>query len=244
MPRGGLPLRFASEAGASEAGAFQPGDPQQGALQTGAPVRLASEAGASEADALQPQDAALVTDVAAAQPEANAPQPDAGAPQPDVPEVVLLSQEMLPQVRELARQRRVSRGNAHDQVREALNIVASGGPGAAAPNWAGLPWMEYIALHPRAADLVGPGIVEIFHAFIEGTLDPNRMGIPRCDFVLQYPDGGYVRIHPGSRPRSDATPLFFPPPVLLSPALQWASLLDGAAFTEVSTSISGLPSSI
>ena len=201
---------------------LQPGDPQQGALQTGAPVRLASEAGASEADALQPQDAALVTDVAAAQPEANAPQPDAGAPQPDVPEVVL-SQEMLPQVRELARQRRVSRGNAHDQMREALNIVANGGPGAAAPNWAGLPWMECIALHPRAEDLVGPGIVEIFNAFIEGTEDPNRMRIPRCDFVLQYADGGYVRIHPGSRTKSDARPLLFPPPVLLSPALQLAT---------------------
>eukprot|EP00972_Heterocapsa_arctica_P076719 11314962-Heterocapsa_arctica.AAC.1 len=57
------------------------------------------------------------------------------------------------------------------------------------------------------------------------------MSKPRCDFVLTYADTGYVRIHPGTTPRQDAKLRFFQPPVLLSPAQQWATLVHGNAFT-------------
>ena len=64
-------------------------------------------------------------------------------------------------------------------------------------------------MHPQAEALVGPGIAAFEPAFIAGTRDPNRAGQQRLDFVIYHTDGGYWRIHPGSKPRSDALPKYF-----------------------------------
>ena len=71
-------------------------------------------------------------------------------------------------------------------------------------------WKEYIATHNRAADLVGPGVISIGGEFIEGTYDPNRCQL-RLDIVIRHRDGGYLRIHPGTKRSNDAEPRYFPP---------------------------------
>jgi hypothetical protein len=142
---------------------------------------------------------------------------------------VLLSQEMLQQVR--AETTHQVRNSMHRAMRDALQAVSNGYPDALPPDWAKLPWRQYIAQHPQAADLVGAGIVDISHVYIEGTADANRMCRPRCDFALAHADGGHVRIHPGTHPRNDAKPFFVPSSVLQSPAQQWATLAVGEAFT-------------
>ena len=48
--------------------------------------------------------------------------------------------------------------------------------------------------------------------FIERTRDSNR-GSMRVDMVIRRVDGGYVRIHKGSKPKSDAAPKYFPAPI-------------------------------
>ena len=67
-------------------------------------------------------------------------------------------------------------------------------------------WKEYVAFHAHCHELVGPGVVDVTAQQIQGTMDPNRGGDPRVDLVLHHQDGGYVRLHPGSRPKLDAKP--------------------------------------
>ena len=68
----------------------------------------------------------------------------------------------------------------------------------------------YIAKHKSADAIVGPGVVSFTAEFIEGTVDPNRGGKPRLDLVIRHSNGGYVRLHPGSKAKNNAMPRFFP----------------------------------
>ena len=95
------------------------------------------------------------------------------------------------------------------------------------------PWRHYIATHSKAAELVGPGIVEFTGAFIEGTRDPNRDGRQRFDFVVRHADGSYWRLHPGSKPKNDADPKYFPrgDAAELLAQHQWQTLPRGGVFS-------------
>ena len=104
----------------------------------------------------------------------------------------------------------------HAKAREELNtlIRVLEVAGAAEPCEVStrFPWQHYLAKHPQALELVGPGVVEFGAAAVKGTKDPNRGGLPRLDFVIHHVDGGYWRIHPGAKPKNDAIPKRFPPP--------------------------------
>ena len=82
-------------------------------------------------------------------------------------------------------------------------------------------WKLYIASHKYADAIVGPGVVFFTAEFIESTRDPNRGGIPRLDLVIRHSDGGYVRLHPGSKRKSDAAPRFFPGSAPEHAAYEW-----------------------
>ena len=88
-------------------------------------------------------------------------------------------------------------------------------------------WKEYVAFHADCRELVGRGVVDVTAQQIQGTKDPNRGGDPRVDLVLHYRDGGYVRLHPGSRSKSDALPRFylrFSTEKAPAPSTQWLHL--------------------
>jgi len=101
----------------------------------------------------------------------------------------------------------------HTEARKELNrlISVQGGAGAGEPGEVStrFPWPQYLALHPQAVELVGPGVVKFEAAVVAGTKDPNRGGLPRLDFVVHHTDGSYWRIHPGSKPKLDAIPKHF-----------------------------------
>ena len=95
-------------------------------------------------------------------------------------------------------------------------------------------WQEYVAFHKQSRELVGPGIVNVTAQAIEGTKDRNRGGEPRVDLVLHHQDGGYVRLHPGSRPRLDAKPRYYlgiATEHAPAPHAQWLSLPLNGVFT-------------
>jgi len=108
---------------------------------------------------------------------------------------------------------------SHAEARELLQRLASThnaqdntGPLSLAAgqfNWAG--WRRYLANHKQAKDIIGPGVVGFTSQFIEGTKDPNRGGQRRLDFVVHHVDGGCYRLHPGSKSRNDAKPVYVPP---------------------------------
>ena len=76
------------------------------------------------------------------------------------------------------------------------------------PIWSN--WKTYIS--NLSKDVVGPhGVVRITAELVDGTTDPNRYCAPRCDFVVYSGDGGFWRLHPGSRSCLDATPKYFSP---------------------------------
>ena len=135
----------------------------------------------------------------------------AGAPVvvPAVPAVadVLLRSEDIAAVRATA----PSINQLHIEARNLLNtIIQHGGAGVVQLNGAftWLRWRQYVAMHPKATMLVGPGIVDVMAMFIDGTQDPNRNYQERLDFVLCYDNGNYWRLHPGQTRRKDAIPCF------------------------------------
>ena len=104
-------------------------------------------------------------------------------------------------------------GELHNLARAALNRITDAGPVYPWPGVHSLdsefPWRSYVACHAQADDIIGCGIVRAEANFIAETTDPNRRGQPRLDFVFYRADDSYCRLHPGSRPRNDAQPLFF-----------------------------------
>ena len=66
----------------------------------------------------------------------------------------------------------------HNAARAELIRWIDIGVGAGEPGPVDFPWQHYVAMHPQAAELVGPGITALVPAFIAGTSDPNRSGDP------------------------------------------------------------------
>ena len=71
-------------------------------------------------------------------------------------------------------------------------------------------WRNYLALHPMGIQLVGPGITRAIIDQFEHIKDPNRGNKPRADFIFHRADGTAYRVHPGSKPRMDADPVYIP----------------------------------
>ena len=135
--------------------------------------------------------------------------PGAQAAEQGVPAApILLDSRELAAIR--ARER-LTKGQLHGQARKALNDFANA-------DYAGpvcledlFPWKRYVALHDAGEELVGPGISRaILDQFAE-VRDPNRLGRPRSDFIFERVDGSAYRVHPGSKPRNDARPVYCPP---------------------------------
>ncbi|MCP4240170.1 MAG: hypothetical protein GY772_06375, partial [bacterium] len=65
------------------------------------------------------------------------------------------------------------------------------------------PWREYLSNHPRADELVGPGVVK-FEGRFTSAMEPNRkklalpspLGNHRFDFFVHRVDGSSMRLHP------------------------------------------------
>ena len=93
-----------------------------------------------------------------------------------------------------------------------------------------LNWKLYIANHKDAQQLIGPGVKAFTVEFIDGTKDPNRGGRPRLDLVIRHPNNAYWRLHPGSAPKSDAIPRFFPGSAPEHAAYEPASAPEPAAY--------------
>ena len=154
---------------------------------------------------------------ARAPPAGEAPPPPAGGPPSNPPahRPVLLHAGQLAEQRTAALHQWHDLGRLHSAARTELqrliSVQMNAGAGEPGDVSAGFPWPQYVATHPDAADLVGPGIVEFGAAAVAGTRDPNRGGWPRVDFVIHRVDGSYVRIHPGRTPKNDAIPRYFPP---------------------------------
>ena len=154
------------------------------------------------------------------------PPPPAGQEPPpadSASEHVLLSVEDLPALRQSGQP---NAQTSHDEARRWTNLfagaraeVAAGVQADLAAEWS--TWKTYIARHKNADAIVGPGVVSFTAEFIEGTFDPNRGGIPRLDLVIGQADGGYVRLHPGSKPKHDAAPIFFSSSASEHAAYEW-----------------------
>ena len=171
------------------------------------PAAGASNAAASAMPPWEPFDEALGADEGAMH--------DAAKP-------VLLAPDELP---ELRRRGQLPSGRLHDEAREWLNAFADidappvGAVGDLTAEWRN--WKMYIATHKDAERVIGPVVVSFTAEFIDGVTDPNRGGRPRLDLVVRHSDGGYVRLHPGSKPSNDAKPRFFPGSAAEPAADEW-----------------------
>jgi hypothetical protein len=73
------------------------------------------------------------------------------------------------------------------------------------------PWKAYLASHPKGEMVVGPGITRAVVDQLQDIKDPNRGGRPRTDFIFYRVDGSAYRVHPGTKPKNDAAPVYCPP---------------------------------
>ena len=103
------------------------------------------------------------------------------------------------------------KGQVHKLARKALNEFINADYKGPVCLEGLFPWKAYVAWHPRAEELVGPGISDASIDQFENVKDPNRGGRPRSDFIFQRIDGSAYRVHPGSKPRRDASPVYCPP---------------------------------
>ena len=120
---------------------------------------------------------------------------------------IMLRQEDLPELQLAHGNRRME---LHDEARAWLNHMADQDTITffdLTERWKN--WKSYIATHKIAQQLVGLGIIGFTGEYIEGTQDPNRSGRMCMDMIIRHTDGGYVRIHPGSKIKTDAQPKFF-----------------------------------
>ena len=73
------------------------------------------------------------------------------------------------------------------------------------------PWKAYLAFHAKGEMIVGPGISRAVVDQLKDVKDPNRGGRPRTDFIFYRVDGSAFRVHPGTKPKNDAAPVYCPP---------------------------------
>ena len=146
-------------------------------------------------------------------------------------EHVLLSLDDLPELRQHGTGRF---GALHDEARAFIDKFASADHdciGVLADLTLEWPnWRLYIASHKLAQELIGPGVKAFTVEFIDGTKDPNRGGRPRLDLVIRHSNNAYWRLHPGSTPKRDAKPKFFPASAPEPAAHEPASAPEPAAY--------------
>ena len=99
----------------------------------------------------------------------------------------------------------------HDKARKALNDFANANYEGPVSLEGLFPWKSYLAFHDKGEKLVGPGISRATLDQFPEVRDPNRQGRPRSDFIFERVDGSAYRVHPGSKPKSDAMPVYCPP---------------------------------
>jgi hypothetical protein len=119
----------------------------------------------------------------------------------------------------------------HKVARDALNAITDIGCPSPKPLDTWFPWREHVACHPRANEIIASGVTRATAEAIEHTMDANRGGSPRIDFIMYRADGTHCHIHPGTKKGNDAK-LIFPretggqgPATERTPAqYQWSSL--------------------
>ena len=129
---------------------------------------------------------------------------------PLAPEPILLDLNELRAIRAAARHDKTSHA-LHDQARETLNTFATApydGPTCLNDLF---PWKAYLAFHAKGEIIVGPGISRAVVDQLKDVKDPNRGGRPRTDFIFYRVDGSAYRIHPGTKRKNDAAPVYCPP---------------------------------
>ena len=189
----------------------QPQDPQAVAAPalSAAPSALAAaQPQASEAAASAQQNAEAAVDGARA-----------GAAEHGelMPRRCLLNEEDLQTVRAQTAALPRSASGLHAEARALLNELAEGEEAASVDLQQRWPtWRQYLALHSKGNEIVGPGVVAITAERIAGTSDPNRYGRKRLDFFVHRMDGSAYRLHPGTTRAQDAKPVYISPMVLQS----------------------------
>ena len=126
---------------------------------------------------------------------------------------VLLYSEDIEQLREAERSI-APRRSLQRLARMALEEITKAGPNSSMDKNLEhmFPWRAYVACHADARAIIGSGIALAMAEFIDDTKDANRGGQARLDFVFYRVDGSYCRLHPGSKKRGDAKPIFLPSP--------------------------------
>jgi len=105
---------------------------------------------------------------------------------------------------------RKAREDIHNRLRAELNRISLASPvvpeDLVVQIGDDVPWKAYIALHPKANDIIGLGILKFTAHFMLGTKDPNWRGQLRLDFVVEQSNGDQWRLHPGTHSRNDMAP--------------------------------------
>lgn len=99
----------------------------------------------------------------------------------------------------------------HGQARDALNAFADAHYVRSTCLDELFPWKAYLASHPKGEMVVGPGITHAIVDQFQDVKDANRGGRPRTDFIFYRVDGSAYRVHPGTKPKNDAAPVYCPP---------------------------------
>ena len=118
---------------------------------------------------------------------------------------VLLS---VPEIRTLALESQKRSCLLHDEARAWLNKAADGQLGDDdARNVTALwpQWSAWLATQPVATSFESD-VASFTLSAIPNTIDPNRMGRPRVDYLVHLTDGSNWRFHPGTTKKNSAKP--------------------------------------
>ena len=96
----------------------------------------------------------------------------------------------------------------HQMARDALNRISASPTRDCVLLDDAFPWMQYVAAHRQAFDIIGPGITRAMAMWRPGTNDNNRGGAERLDLHFFREDGTVCRVHPGGTRRGDARLIF------------------------------------
>ena len=96
----------------------------------------------------------------------------------------------------------------HNMARDALNRISASPSRDSVLLDDVFPWMQYVAAHRQAFDIIGPGITRAMAMWKPRTNDNNRGGAERLDFHFFREDGTVCRVHPGKRRTDDARLVF------------------------------------
>ena len=112
-----------------------------------------------------------------------------------------------------AEQARKPRRSLHNLARNTLNKLADALSLHESSLDAEFPWQSYVACHDMANEIIGAGITRAAYVSFREERDPNRRRgfLPRTDFVFYRADGTYCRLHPGTKKKNDAKPIFSVP---------------------------------